>query len=60
MTASVIICSLVQASAVIFPPLADVFGVTSLSAVQWLIVICLSVIPLVIGEAGKILFTRKA
>ena len=60
MTASVIICSLVQASAVIFPPLADVFGVTSLSAVQWLIVICLSVIPLVIGEAGKILFTCKA
>ena len=59
MTASVIICSLVQASAVIFPPLANVFGVTSLSAVQWLTVICLSVIPLVIGEAGKILFARK-
>ncbi|MBQ2847829.1 MAG: calcium-translocating P-type ATPase, PMCA-type [Clostridia bacterium] len=52
-------CSLVQASVVIIPPLADVFGVISLNAPQWAIVIGLSLVPLITGEIGKVVFARK-
>lgn len=59
MTLAVAACTAVQASVVIFKPLADIFGVTQLNAVQWLTVAVLSLIPLITGEAGKIMFSKK-
>lgn len=59
MTLAVIICSLVQAAVVAFKPLAAVFGVIPLNFIQWIIVICLSLTPLICGEIGKMLFSRK-
>lgn len=53
------ICFGVQASVVLLPPLARVFGVTALSTVQWLTVAGLSLIPVAAGEAGKIIFSAK-
>ena len=59
MNMSVIVCSLVQASVVVFAPLADIFGVTALNAAQWMTVAGLSLVPLITGEAGKVIFARK-
>lgn len=59
MTLAVIICTAVQASVVLIRPLADIFGVTALTSLQWLIVAALSLIPLFIGEIGKIIFSRS-
>lgn len=56
MNFAVLICSAVQASVVVIPQFSDVFGVTALSAAQWLIVTALSLVPLLVGEAGKIFF----
>ncbi len=59
MTLAVIICFAVQASVIVIPPLAEIFGVTALTASQWLTVAALSFLPLAVGEAGKILFCEK-
>ncbi len=59
MNLAVILCSAVQASVVIIPPLAEVFGVIPLNAVQWAVVAGLSLVPLIAGELGKALFARK-
>ena len=59
MNLAVIVCSAVQASVVVFEPLANIFGVIPLSLMQWLIVIALSLVPLVSGEIGKILSSRR-
>lgn len=59
MTAAVIICVAVQASVVVFEPLANIFGVTALNGIQWTIVALLSLIPLIIGEIGKSVFSIK-
>ncbi|MEE1012190.1 MAG: calcium-translocating P-type ATPase, PMCA-type [Acutalibacteraceae bacterium] len=59
MNLAVIVCSLVQASVVIFEPLANIFGVVPLSVFQWFVVIMLSAIPLVCSEAGKILSKKS-
>ncbi len=59
MNLAVIVCSAVQASVVVFEPLANLFGVIPLSLMQWLIVIALSLVPLVSGEIGKILSSRR-
>ena len=55
MNLAVILCTAVQASVVIIPPLADIFGVTPLTPIQWLIVAALSLVTLAVGEAGKII-----
>ena len=59
MNLAVFICTAVQASVVIFEPVAKIFGVIPLSATQWVIVISLSLIPLISGEIGKIIFSEK-
>lgn len=59
MTLAAAVCCAVQASVVIIPPLAEVFGVMALTGHQWLIVGLLSLLPLIAGEAGKILFPNK-
>ncbi len=59
MTLAVAVCCIVQASVVVIPPLADIFGVTALNASQWLTVTVLSLLPLAVGEAGKIMFSGK-
>ncbi len=59
MTLAVIVCTAIQASVVVFKPLADIFGVIPLNSSQWIIVALLSLIPLVTGEAGKILFSKR-
>ena len=55
MNIAVAVCSAAQAGVVLIPQLANVFGVTPLSPVQWLTVIVLAAIPLVVGESGKTL-----
>ena len=59
MNLAVIICTLVQASVVIFEPAAKIFGVIPLSFTQWLVVIFLSLVPLISGEIGKLIFTKR-
>jgi Ca2+-transporting ATPase len=59
MNTAVIICSVVQASVVIFPSLARLFGVTVLNSTQWLIAVLLSLVTLFIGEVGKIIFYKQ-
>ncbi len=59
MTWAVIVCCAVQASVIVIKPLANVFGVISLNGTQWLIISALSLVPLFIGEIGKILFSHK-
>lgn len=59
MTLAVAACCIVQAAVVIFEPLADIFGVMPLSTVQWLTVAALSLIPLISGEIGKIVFSSR-
>ncbi len=59
MTLAVAVCSLVQAAVVVIPPLADIFGVVPLNTSQWGIVIVLSLVPLITGEIGKVLYAQK-
>ena len=59
MNTAVVICSVVQASVVIFPSLARLFGVTVLNSTQWLVAVLLSLVTLFIGELGKIIFYRQ-
>lgn len=59
MNMAVAVCGAVQASVVVFPPLARIFGVTALSSVQWATVAVLSLVPLITGEVGKTVFARK-
>lgn len=59
MNVSVIVCSAMQAAVVFITQLSGLFGVVPLSAAQWLTVILLSLVPLVSGEIGKILFSKK-
>ncbi|MBQ2841408.1 MAG: calcium-translocating P-type ATPase, PMCA-type [Clostridia bacterium] len=59
MNIAVVLCTAVQAAVVVFSPLAEIFGVVALSGIQWMIVTGLSIVPLITGEIGKIVFTRK-
>lgn len=59
MTLAVIICTAVQASVVIFEPVANIFGVIPLNMNQWLVVAALSLAPLIISEIGKIIFSKN-
>ena len=58
MNAAILICSAVQAAVVIFPGLANLFGVTVLNSAQWLVAIALSLVTLLVSECGKIIFYR--
>lgn len=55
MNAAMIICCAVQASVVFIPELAEIFGVIPLNSLQWTAVAALSLIPLIVGEGGKLL-----
>lgn len=59
MNLAVIVCTTVQASVVIFEPLANLFGVVPLTFTQWIIVVFLSLVPLISGELGKIFIKQK-
>lgn len=59
MTIAVAVCTAIQAAVVVFKPLADIFGVTSLAPIQWIIVSLLSLVPLITGEIGKIVFSKN-
>lgn len=52
--AAFIIGVIMQISVISIPPLATIFKATPLSAIQWLIVIGLSMIPLIVVEIEKI------
>ncbi len=57
MTFAVMLCTAVQAAVVVIPGLAEIFGVTALSGMQWLIVAGLSLTPLAVGEIGKTVYS---
>ena len=59
MNFAVAVCFLMQASVVVFQPFAEIFGVIALNFRQWATVAGLSIIPLITGEAGKMIFSRK-
>ncbi len=60
MNFAVVVCSLVQASVVVIPPLADIFDVIALNLTQWAVVVALSLVPLIAGEIGKSVFFAKS
>lgn len=55
MNFAVITCTVFQTAVVLISPLANIFGVTSLNAAQWLIVAALSLVPLAVGETAKLI-----
>ncbi len=59
MNIAVAVCTLVQAAVVIISPLADIFGTVPLNATQWAIVAGLSLVPLITGEIGKMIYAQK-
>lgn len=59
MNLAVFVCTGVQAAVMLIPSLADIFGTVPMTHTQWIIVAALSLVTLVIGEAGKILSGSK-
>lgn len=59
MNLAVAVCVILQAAVVIIAPLAEIFGTVPLTTVQWAIVIGLSLVPLITGEIGKMIFSRS-
>lgn len=59
MNIAVAVCCTLQAAVVIIAPLAKLFGAVPLNAEQWGVVAAISVVPLIVGEAGKILADKK-
>ncbi len=59
MNIAVVVCSAMQCAVVVIPGLASLFGVVPLSGIHWITVFLLSAIPLLAGEAGKIIFSKK-
>lgn len=55
MNIAVLVCTGAQAAVMLIPQLSGIFGAVPMTAVQWGIVIALSLVTLVIGEAGKII-----
>ncbi|MGB3199847.1 MAG: cation-transporting P-type ATPase [Nodosilinea sp.] len=53
------ICTLILLAAVYVPGLSDALGTTGLSARSWGLVFGASLIPLVVGQLGKVLFERE-
>lgn len=50
-----VLCAVLMLSVILFPPLSAIFKTASLTAVQWLIVLVLSVFPLIAVETEKLL-----
>ena len=59
MNIAVAICCTLQTGVVMIPRLASLFGATPLDLRQWLVVSGLSVVPLAVGEIGKLFPGRK-
>lgn len=60
MNIAVVICVFLQTAVICIPQLSALFGTVPLNLPQWLTVIALSSMPLVIGEAGKLLSGRRS
>jgi len=56
---ALIICIFILLAAVYVPGLSDVLGTTGLSPRAWGLVVGASLIPLVVGQLGKLIFERK-
>ena len=48
-------CLLLQSAVILIPPVAKLFGATQLTAVEWIISLALSSVPLVVCEIYKML-----
>ncbi|MBR5286522.1 MAG: cation-translocating P-type ATPase [Clostridia bacterium] len=48
-------CLLLQSAVILIPPVAELFGATQLTAVEWIISLALSSVPLVVCEIYKML-----
>lgn len=62
MNLAVASCVVLQGAVVVVPKFAEIFGAVALSAAQWLTVAVLSLVPLAVGEVGKLfsfIFARK-
>ncbi|PSR16342.1 ATPase [filamentous cyanobacterium CCP3] len=57
---ALVICTLILLAAVYVPGLSDALGTTGLSGRSWGLVFGASLIPLVVGQLGKVLFERNA
>ncbi|MBE9111842.1 cation-transporting P-type ATPase [Nodosilinea sp. LEGE 07298] len=57
---ALVICTLILLAAVYVPGLSDALGTTGLSGRSWGLVFGASLIPLIVGQLGKVLFERKA
>lgn len=58
MNIAVFVCTGVQLAVMVIPSFAEIFGTVPMNATQWAIVAALSLVTLVIGEAGKC-FAKK-
>ncbi len=56
---SFVLCLGLQASVIIIPPMASLFGVTALTVAEWGIVIGLSALPIVVCEVYKLLIEKQ-
>jgi Ca2+-transporting ATPase len=57
---ALVICTLILLAAVYVPGLSDALGTTGLSGRSWGLVFGASLVPLIVGQLGKVLFERKA
>lgn len=56
---AVFVCTILQISVVMIPPLAAIFKTQMLTGIQWLIVIGMAFVPLILVEMEKLLFRKK-
>lgn len=56
---ALVICTFILLAAVYLPGLSDVLGTTGLSFKVWGMVLAASLIPLIVGQIGKLLLDRK-
>lgn len=56
MNFAVLVCTGVQTAVMVIPSLADIFGTVPMTSAQWAVVAALSLVTLVIGEAGKMVY----
>lgn len=56
---SAFLCSMLMIAVVTIPALQKLFNTTALNLTEWLIVIILSLMPLIIGEAEKLISKHK-
>jgi len=51
---------LLQLSVLLIPPFQSVFHVVSLTGIEWLIVIGLSLVPLIVSEISKAIYQTRS